>query len=210
MYFGVKYYKQISWHLLFNKYFNLSNTASEQRVLCHKEKYECKLYIDPHMDVTSLAFPGVSNGTESSCSTGDLGSILGLGRSPEKGMATYSSILAWRIPWTEEPGQRVIGHAVTKSWTWLSTSFSFHKWTWLPWLSLPCLTQHAHTLLGILYSNKPRVTVLTQIARDLSNCCSQIDHYSSCHWVCLPLLSRVASFQIGTNLQGNQVPNTKL
>ena len=22
----------------------------------------------------------------------------------EKGMATYSSILAWRIPWTEEPG----------------------------------------------------------------------------------------------------------
>ena len=23
---------------------------------------------------------------------------------PEKAMATYSSILAWRIPWTEEPG----------------------------------------------------------------------------------------------------------
>ena len=23
---------------------------------------------------------------------------------PEKGMATYSSILAWRAPWTEEPG----------------------------------------------------------------------------------------------------------
>ena len=23
----------------------------------------------------------------------------------EKGMATHSSILAWRIPWTEEPGQ---------------------------------------------------------------------------------------------------------
>ena len=27
----------------------------------------------------------------------------------EKGMATHSSILAWRIPWTEEPGGRVIG-----------------------------------------------------------------------------------------------------
>ena len=25
----------------------------------------------------------------------------------EKGMATHSSILAWRIPWTEEPGGRV-------------------------------------------------------------------------------------------------------
>ena len=23
----------------------------------------------------------------------------------EKGMATHSSILAWRIPWTEEPGK---------------------------------------------------------------------------------------------------------
>ena len=23
---------------------------------------------------------------------------------PEKGIATHSSILAWRIPWTEEPG----------------------------------------------------------------------------------------------------------
>ena len=34
----------------------------------------------------------------------DLGSIPGLGRSLEKGMATHSSILAWRIPWTEEPG----------------------------------------------------------------------------------------------------------
>ena len=34
----------------------------------------------------------------------DLGSILGLGRSLEEGMATHSSILVWRIPWTEEPG----------------------------------------------------------------------------------------------------------
>ena len=28
----------------------------------------------------------------------------------EKGIATHSSILAWRIPWTEEPG-RVIVHS---------------------------------------------------------------------------------------------------
>ena len=32
-------------------------------------------------------------------------SIPGLGRSLEKGMAKHSSILAWRIPWTEEPGR---------------------------------------------------------------------------------------------------------
>ena len=28
---------------------------------------------------------------------------LGQGDPLEKGMATHSSILAWRIPWTEEP-----------------------------------------------------------------------------------------------------------
>ena len=33
------------------------------------------------------------------------GSILGLGKIPlEEDMVTHSSILAWRIPWTEEPG----------------------------------------------------------------------------------------------------------
>ena len=34
----------------------------------------------------------------------DAGSIPGSGRSMEEGMATHSGILAWRIPWTEEPG----------------------------------------------------------------------------------------------------------
>ena len=33
-----------------------------------------------------------------------LDSISELGRSLKKGMATHSSILAWKIPWTEEPG----------------------------------------------------------------------------------------------------------
>ena len=35
---------------------------------------------------------------------GDVGSVPGQGRSPEKGMATHSSILAWDILQTEEPG----------------------------------------------------------------------------------------------------------
>ena len=30
---------------------------------------------------------------------------LGVEDSPEKGTATHSSILAWRIPWTKEPGR---------------------------------------------------------------------------------------------------------
>ena len=41
---------------------------------------------------------------ESTCNVGDQDPIPGWGRSLEKGMATHSSILAWRIPWTEEPG----------------------------------------------------------------------------------------------------------
>ena len=34
----------------------------------------------------------------------DMGSIPGLGSSPKEGMAIHSSIFAWRIPGTEEPG----------------------------------------------------------------------------------------------------------
>ena len=35
---------------------------------------------------------------------GDLGSIPGLGMSPGEGNDYPLSVLAWRIPWTEEPG----------------------------------------------------------------------------------------------------------
>ena len=34
----------------------------------------------------------------------DTGSITGRGRTPGGGTAAHSSFLAWRIPWTEEPG----------------------------------------------------------------------------------------------------------
>ena len=46
--------------------------------------------------------PGGSDGKESACNAGGLGSIPGLGRSPGEG---HGSILAWRTPWTEEPGK---------------------------------------------------------------------------------------------------------
>ena len=42
---------------------------------------------------------------ESACNAGESDSTPELRRSLEKGMATHSSILAWRIPWTEEPGR---------------------------------------------------------------------------------------------------------
>ena len=62
----------------------------QQTVFCHVLK--------------SVGFPGGSDGKESACNVGDKGSVLGSGRSLEEGMATHSSILAWRLPWTEEPG----------------------------------------------------------------------------------------------------------
>ena len=35
----------------------------------------------------------------------DAGSIPGSGQPLEEGTATHSSLLSWRIPWTEEPGR---------------------------------------------------------------------------------------------------------
>ena len=51
-----------------------------------------------------MGFSRGSDVKESACNAGDPGSIPGSGRSPGEGMATHSSILAWRIPWTEESG----------------------------------------------------------------------------------------------------------
>ena len=44
----------------------------------------------------------------------------------EKGMATHSSILAWRIPWTEELGrlQSTGSHRVGQ--VWVTNNFTFH------------------------------------------------------------------------------------
>jgi len=51
-----------------------------------------------------LGFPSGSNDKESACNAGDPGSIPGLEDTLEKGITTQSSILAWRIPWTEQSG----------------------------------------------------------------------------------------------------------
>ena len=50
-------------------------------------------------------FSGGSDGKASAYNAGDSGSIPGSGRSPGKEIATHSGTLAWRIPWTEEPGR---------------------------------------------------------------------------------------------------------
>ena len=52
-----------------------------------------------------MGFPGVSDGKESACSAGDVVPSLGQEDPLGKGTAAYSRILAWRSPWTEEPGR---------------------------------------------------------------------------------------------------------
>ena len=51
-----------------------------------------------------VVFLHSSVGKESACNAGDPGLIPGREDPLEKEMATHSSILAWRIPWTEELG----------------------------------------------------------------------------------------------------------
>ena len=56
------------------------------------------------LKLLQLDFPGGSDSKESACSAGDLVQSLSWEDPLEKEMATHSSILAWRIPWIEEPG----------------------------------------------------------------------------------------------------------
>ena len=59
----------------------------------------------------------VNNLPASSGDLRDMGSISGSGNPLEEEMATHSSILAWRTPWTEEPGGLHTVHEVAESQT---------------------------------------------------------------------------------------------
>ena len=93
-----------------------------------------------------LGFPGGSDGKESACNEGDLGSILELGRSPGEGNGTplqYSCLEntmergAW---WLQSMGLQRVGH------DWGSNTFTFnrlpqHGWKWTFLISLGLLSQ---------------------------------------------------------------------
>ena len=55
--------------------------------------------------LNSVIFPGGSDGKASACNVGDWVQSLGWEDPLEKAMAFHSSTLAWKIPWTEEPGR---------------------------------------------------------------------------------------------------------
>ena len=105
---GKEYIKAIYCHTAYLTY--MKNTLCKMPDWV-KLKLELRLpgeiSIPSDIQMTPGGFPGGSDGKESACSVGGLNSIPRSGRSDplEKGMATHSSILAWRIPWTKEPGR---------------------------------------------------------------------------------------------------------
>ena len=95
----------------------------------------------------SRGCPSGSDCEESTCNAGDPGLIPGSGRSPGEANATYSSILAWRKPRTEEPGGlQSTGLQGVKHYWATNTFFSLWKeetkcetmgrasWRVYPWL----------------------------------------------------------------------------
>ena len=65
----------------------------------HDKSFDCIIGV-----IRTWDFPGGPVVKNPPFNAGDAGSIPELGRSMEEGIVTHSSILAWRIPWTEEPG----------------------------------------------------------------------------------------------------------
>ena len=89
-------------------------------------------------------FPSGSDGKVSVYNAGDPCLIPGLGRSPGE-MAAHSSTLAWKIPWTEEPGRlpsmglQRVGHNWATSLHFTSSYLSIHLPVILQkWLDFSC------------------------------------------------------------------------
>ena len=103
-----------------------------------------------------VSFPGgttVKNLPADAGDAKDRGSIHGLGRSPQVGNGNHFCILAWKIPWTEEPsGLQFRGHDRSHTHSaelgmfgllWLLSSkesacqgwrCTFYPWVgWIPW-----------------------------------------------------------------------------
>ena len=76
-------------------------------ILCTKDiNLQIAVYLKINIYMLhGMGFPCGSHGKEPVCNAGDQVWSLGGEDTLGKGMATCSSILAWRIPWTEEPGR---------------------------------------------------------------------------------------------------------
>ena len=107
-----------------------------------------------------MGFPGGSEGKESACNAGDLSSIPGWEDPLEKGMATHSSILPWRIPWTEEPGRLQSMGLQRMGCNWSDWARSPNSRTWLSdWPLLSSFFFFFNSFLGPLRQELTRYDV---------------------------------------------------
>ena len=133
-------------------------------------------------------FHGDSDGKEFAYNAGNLGSIPGSGRFLGEKLAIHSITIAWKIPWTEEPGrlqsmgsQRARHDWATSlhlAWQWPSCSLT--TWKPGPWMSLTALL---HPSCCVLYGSSLQA------------------HLMACQWPgCGPCTLRVA-FPLLSDLQ---------
>ena len=92
------------WRLLKKQKVELSHDPAIPLLSIYPKKVESLSWKDKSTPYVHCRLPRGLGGKESACQVGDTGSITGLGKSPEKEMATHSIILAWEIPWIEDPG----------------------------------------------------------------------------------------------------------
>ena len=101
---------------------------------------------------------------------------------PEKAMAAHSSPLAWRIPWTEEPGQSMGSWRVGHHWVTSLSLFTFMHWrqNWQPTpVFLPGESQGWRSLVGYHLWGRTeldtteRLSSSSSYSRDLSWLCKE-------------------------------------
>ena len=85
---------------------------------------------------------------------------LGLENPLEEDMATHSSLLAWRIPWTEEPGG-LQSMGVTQSWTWLKWLSTAHRM----WMEMDKQTQCFELKLEIWLAWNMKASLVAQLVK---------------------------------------------
>ena len=143
-------------------------------------------------------FPGSSYGQQFAWDAGDPGSIPGWGRSPGVGNGNHSSIFAWRIPWTEEPGelqsQRVGQNWVSNTFIHqkvdiINMSTIFTVWMIPLYLQAPCAVYNLFTCSWQVRLPRNRETTRSQG----STACSML-LWTMCvyvqgqGWWCVPFL----------------------
>ena len=84
--------------------YKIITTTPQSKIWVFQNIY-FKTLLNTHYIDIGECYPRWLSGKESACRAGDADSFPESEDPLEEGMATHSSILAWRIPWTEEPGR---------------------------------------------------------------------------------------------------------